>query len=45
VRQLTSGPDWVGAVWWSPDGSQLLMEEIVMHWKDEQDRKDRFYSS
>jgi hypothetical protein len=45
LRQLTSGPDWVGGIWWSPDGSQILMEEIVMPWKNEQDRKDRFYIS
>jgi WD40 repeat protein len=45
LRQLTSGPDWVGAIWWSPDGSQLLMEEIVIPWENEQDRQENFYRS
>ena len=45
VRQLTSGPDWVGAIWWSPDGSQILMEEIIMPWEDEQERQEIFYVS
>ena len=45
VRQLTSGPDWVGGIWWSPDGSQILMEEIVIPWENEQDRQENFYRS
>lgn len=44
LRQLTSGPEWVGGIWWFPDGRQILAEEIIMRWYDEQDRKDRFYS-
>jgi hypothetical protein len=43
VRQLTSGPDWVGGIWWSPDGRQILMEEIVIPWNDELKREDYFY--
>ena len=43
LRQLTSGPDWVGGIWWSPDGSQILMEEIVMPWNDEFKREEHFY--
>ena len=45
VRQLTSGPDWVGDIWWSPDGSQILMEEVVIPWENEQDRQENFYRS
>ena len=45
LRQLTSGPDWVGGIWWSPDGSQILMEEIVIPWENEQDRQENFYRS
>ncbi|HKY56055.1 MAG TPA: hypothetical protein VJM08_17195, partial [Anaerolineales bacterium] len=29
VRRLTSGPDDVGTIWWSPDGSQIIMGEIL----------------
>ena len=28
MRQLTSGADDVGQIWWSPDGSQIIMGEI-----------------
>jgi len=28
MRQLTSGADNVGQIWWSPDGSQIIMGEI-----------------
>ena len=28
IRRLTSGPDDVGQIWWSPDGSQIIMGEI-----------------
>lgn len=28
IRRLTSGPDNVGEIWWSPDGSQIIMGEI-----------------
>lgn len=28
VRRLTSGPGWVGPVEWSPDGTQIIMQEI-----------------
>ena len=45
LRQLTSGPDWIGGIRWSPDGSQILMEEIVMPWENEQDRQENFYRS
>ena len=45
LHQLTSGPDWVGGIWWSPDGSQILMEEIIMPWEDEQERQEIFYVS
>lgn len=44
VRQLTSGPDWVGGIWWFPDGRQILMEEIIMRWYNEQEKEERFYS-
>ncbi len=43
LHQLTSGPDWVGGIWWSPDGSQILMEEIIIPWENEQDRQENFY--
>ena len=45
LRQLTSGPDWVGGIWWSPDSSQILMEEVVIPWENEQDRQENFYRS
>lgn len=28
IRRLTGGPDNVGTIWWSPDGSQIIMGEI-----------------
>ena len=28
IRRLTTGPDEVGTIWWSPDGSQIIMGEI-----------------
>jgi WD40 repeat protein len=28
IRRLTTGPDDVGTIWWSPDGSQIVMGEI-----------------
>jgi WD40 repeat protein len=28
IRRLTTGPDDVGTIWWSPDGSQIIMGEI-----------------
>lgn len=29
VRRLTHGPDWVGPIEWSPDGTQIIMQEIL----------------
>lgn len=29
LRRLTSGPDWVGPIEWSPDGSQIIMQELL----------------
>ncbi len=29
VRRLTHGPDWVGPLEWSPDGSQIVMQELL----------------
>jgi WD40 repeat protein len=29
LRQLTSGPDWVGPIDWSPDGTRIIMQEIL----------------
>ena len=29
VRPLTHGPDWVGPIEWSPDGTQIIMQEIL----------------
>lgn len=29
LRRLTYGPDWVGPIEWSPDGSQIIMQEIL----------------
>jgi len=29
TRQLTNGPDHVGPIWWTPDGSQIIMGEIL----------------
>ena len=28
IRRLTTGPDEVGTIWWSPDGSQIVIGEI-----------------
>lgn len=28
IRRLTTGPDDVGTIWWSPDGSQIIMGEV-----------------
>ena len=28
IRRLTTGPDDVGTIWWSPDGSQIVIGEI-----------------
>ena len=28
IRRLTTGPDHVGPIWWSPDGSTIIMSEI-----------------
>lgn len=29
LRRLTQGPDWVGPIEWSPDGTQIIMQEIL----------------
>lgn len=29
LRRLTHGPDWVGPIDWSPDGTQIIMQEIL----------------
>jgi hypothetical protein len=29
MRRLTSGPDWVGPIEWSPDGTHIVMQEIL----------------
>jgi hypothetical protein len=29
LRRLTNGPDWVGAIEWSPDGTQIIMQELL----------------
>jgi WD40 repeat protein len=29
LRRLTNGPDWVGAINWSPDGTQIIMRELL----------------
>jgi hypothetical protein len=29
LRRLTHGPDWVGPIEWSPDGTQIIMQEIL----------------
>lgn len=28
LRRLTNGPDWVGPIAWSPDGMQIIMQEL-----------------
>jgi hypothetical protein len=29
LRRLTSGPDWVGPIEWSSDGTQIIMQELL----------------
>jgi WD40 repeat protein len=29
LRRLTSGPDWVGPIEWSPNGTHIIMQEIL----------------
>jgi len=29
LRRLTDGPDWVGPIQWSPDGTQIIMQELL----------------
>jgi hypothetical protein len=29
LRRLTDGPDWVGPIEWSPDGTQIIMQELL----------------
>lgn len=29
LRRLTNGPDWVGPIEWSPDGTQIIMQELL----------------
>ena len=29
LRRLTSGPDWVGPIEWSPDGTRIIMQELL----------------
>jgi hypothetical protein len=29
IRRLTTGPDHVGTIWWSPDGATIIMSEIL----------------
>jgi dipeptidyl aminopeptidase/acylaminoacyl peptidase len=29
LRRLTHGPDWVGPIEWSPDGTQIVMQEYL----------------
>lgn len=29
LRRLTNGPDWVGPVEWSPDGTKIIMQELL----------------
>lgn len=29
LRRLTDGPDWVGPIEWSPDGTQIIMKELL----------------
>jgi hypothetical protein len=29
LRRLTSGPDWVGPIEWSPDGTEIIMQELL----------------
>ena len=29
LRRLTSGPDWVGPIEWSPDGTHIIMQELL----------------
>lgn len=45
LRQLTSGPDWVGQYRWSPDGSRIIFEEIIMPWNNQYKQEELFYLS
>ncbi len=29
LRRLTNGPDWVGHIDWSPDGTKIIMQELL----------------
>lgn len=29
LRRLTNGPDWVGPIDWSPDGTHIIMQELL----------------
>jgi hypothetical protein len=29
LRRLTNGPDWVGPIEWSPDGTHIIMQELL----------------
>lgn len=29
LRRLTNGPDWVGSIEWSPDGTHIIMQELL----------------
>ena len=29
LRRLTNGPDWVGPIEWSPDGTRIIMHELL----------------
>jgi dipeptidyl aminopeptidase/acylaminoacyl peptidase len=29
LRRLTNGPDWVGPIEWSPDGTKIIMQELL----------------
>ena len=29
LRRLTNGPDWVGPIEWSPDGTQIIVQELL----------------
>ena len=29
LRRLTNGPDWVGPIEWSPDGTRIIMQELL----------------
>lgn len=42
LRQLTFGLDWVGEYWWSPNGDQIIFQEIAP-WDHELKQEDYFY--